>query len=176
MVDEICIIPKTVKIIMTKNNLMHVIGLCQTNLESGIYAPKEFHKIYQLPDYVSIAKVVPLFTEYGQVIIELPILDGGETYSKIGSRFGGLNLSGSKHQRNNYLRRNMIPQEELASFRSTGLSTRYPPVSMPDILDLGSSQRDWKTLDKASPAEWNKFSSMMGPSELGNNSYEFLAK
>ncbi len=154
---------------MAKSNLMHVIGFCQTNFESGIYALKEFHKVYQLPDYVSIVKIVPLFTEYGQMIIELPILDGGETYSKI----GGLNLSGSLHQRNNYLGRNMIPKEKISSFRSTNLSTRYPPVSMPDILDLGSSQRDWKNLDKASPVEWNKFSSMMRPSVLGYKSYEF---
>jgi len=163
---------------MAPNKLMHVIGLCQVRLESGIYAPKEFRKAYKLPHFVRIVKVVPLFTEYGHMIIELPIMDD-ETY---GGRFGGEGLGGSLHSglesENVRIKINMAPKEELASFGSLGLSTGYPSVSMPGLSDLSSFQRGWKTSNGASISDWDesKFDSYMTPSAtsaMGYKGYEF---
>jgi hypothetical protein len=175
VIDEIGVIPKTVRVIMAKNKLMHVIGLCQVRLDSGIYATKEFRKVYQLPHYVSCDKVVPLFTETGQMIIELPILDIGEGYPGIGGKFGGSSLGGSLH--GGIQSESMIPREEQSSSgpRSTGSFTGYPSASMPDILEGASAQYDWKPLNRALSSEWDesKFSSSMTPSSMGYKNYGF---
>jgi len=163
VIDEIGVIPKTVKVFIGKNKVMHVFALCQVRLDSGIYVTKEFRKVYQLPHYVNCDKVVPLFTETGQMIIELPILEIGEGYPSFGGQFGG-SLYGRIQSET------MIPREEQSSFGPK--STGYPRTMM---SDKSEAQYDWKQLNRALPSEWDesKFSTNTTPFSKGYKNYGF---
>lgn len=173
VVDEIGIIPKTVKIIMAKGKLVYVIGMCHPRPESGIHTPREFRKAYQLPHYVSNGKLVPLFTEYGHLVIEIPLMDGESNFGIGGGRFSGSGMISPLNDEKDSLSENVIntcgmgPREGMTPFNRT---SGYPTMDYSSALysgDSKSSQCDWKTLDRASMPEWDepKFASKMKPFE-----------
>lgn len=72
--EEAGFIPHTVKT-WIKGNMLHVLGLVRCMVESGVYTQREFKRCYELPRYVCVEKMVTLFNEHGQLIIELPLVD-----------------------------------------------------------------------------------------------------
>jgi hypothetical protein len=72
--EEVGFLPHTVKTFV-RGNLLQVVGLVEIKCESGIYTTKEVRRVYELPRYVTVDKMVTLFTERGQLIIEMPIME-----------------------------------------------------------------------------------------------------
>jgi len=114
--EEVGFIPHTVKTCI-KGNMLHVIGLVQCIIESGVYTQREFKRCYELPRYVCFDKMVTLFTEHGQLIIEMPLMEV-DTYPESG-RFGGLVLPTREQiqPENVYVTVNMIVKDEDKTYK-----------------------------------------------------------
>ena len=115
--EEVGLIPHTVKTCI-KGNLLHVIGLVRSLVESGVYAQREFKRSYELPRFACVDQLVTLFNEHGQLIIELPLVDA---YPECGN-FGGLVLP---------TRETVLPDNVYGSVGIVGEEDRlYKPIHM----------------------------------------------
>jgi hypothetical protein len=146
--EEIGFIPHTVKACI-KGNMLHVIGLVEVPSESGPFT-KEFKRLYHLPQHLNIDtdRLVKLFTERGQLIIEMPITES-ESYPAIGgARFGASNaLEGSEPASNVYVVVNMAVKDEEKTFKPMGLPTTYNrgALDMSESSELPTSMTGWAT-------------------------------
>jgi hypothetical protein len=117
--EEVGFIPHTVKTCI-KGNMLHVFGLVRCMVESGVYAQREFKRSYELPRYACVEKLVTLFNEHGQLMIELPLVDV-DTYPECG-KYGGLVLP---------TRETVLPENVYGSVGIVGEEDRlYKPIHM----------------------------------------------
>ena len=146
--EEIGFIPHTVKACI-KGNMLHVIGLVEVASESGLFT-KEFKRAYPLPQHLNIDtdRLVKLFTQRGQLIIEMPIIEN-EAYPAIGgaARFGGANVQGPEEVHPNvYVVVNMVAKDEEKTFKPMGLGASYNrALDTADNLESPTSLTGWAT-------------------------------
>jgi len=160
--QEVGFIPHTVKVFI-KGNLLHVIGLVE-DTTTGVPFTKVFKQKYPVPQTADIQRLVKLFTERGQLVIEMPIV-GSQAYPNIaGSKFAGLGL-GALEQEQEHLAKvnvviNMAQEEDKAFEHQMDIPSYYNrSLNMP----LGS--------DISSPFGWNSNPYKRAPYQetLGSN-------
>ena len=140
--EEIGFIPHTVKACI-KGNMLHVIGLVEVPSESGLFT-KQFNRAYPLPQHLNIDtdRLVKLFTQRGQLIIEMPIIENEAI-----ARFGGANVQGLEEVHPNvYVVVNMAAKDEEKTFKPMGLGTSYNrALDTAENLELPTSLAGWAT-------------------------------
>lgn len=156
--QDVGFIPHTVKVFI-KGNMLHVIGLVEDNT-TGVPFTKVFKQKYPVPHTADIQRLVKLFTERGQLVIEMPIV-GSQAYPNIaGSKFEGLGLGASEqeHLANVNVVINMAQEEDKAFEHKMGIPSYYNrSLNMP----LGS--------DISSPFGWNPYKRTPCQETLGSN-------
>ena len=115
--QDVGFIPHTVKVFI-KGNMLHVIGLVE-DTTTGVPFTKVFKQKYPVPQTADIQRLVKLFTERGQLVIEMPIV-GSQAYPNIaGSKFAGLGLGASEQEQEHLAKVNVVinmAQEEDRAF------------------------------------------------------------
>ena len=132
MCEEVGFIPHTIKTCVN-GNMLQVVGLVEMKVESGVYVTKEFKRMYELPRGVCVEQMMTLFTEYGQLIIEMPMLEC-ETYPVDCDRMRGMKISTDKPAMcdetadNVYFTVNMLVKDEekkMPMFKSMYMPSYY---------------------------------------------------
>lgn len=156
--QDVGFIPHTVKVFI-KGNMLHVIGLVEDNT-TGVPFTKVFKQKYPVPHTADIQRLVKLFTERGQLVIEMPIL-GSQAYPNIGSsKFSGLGALDQDHASNVNVVINMAQDEDKAFEHQMGIPSSYYNRSL--NMPLGLS-------DISSPFGWNQYKRSPYPETLGSN-------
>ena len=115
--EEYGFLPHSIKT-WIQGSTLFVTGLVELVAETGLYT-KEFQRAYHLPEHLTLdtERLVKLFTERGQLIIEMPIVEE-EEYLAIGggARFGGAfahreQKHGLKQHENVHVTVNMLVKE-----------------------------------------------------------------
>jgi len=163
---EIGFIPHTVKVFI-KGNMLHVIGLVE-DITTGVPTTKVFKQKYPVPHTADIQRLVKLFTERGQLVIEMPILGASsQVYPNIvAGRFGVLSALDQEglHPSNVNVVINMSAQEEDKLFdEQMGIPSLYKrSLNMPQSSEISS------------PFGWNPYKRTPYPEQLGSNlNWEF---
>jgi hypothetical protein len=110
--EEYGFIPHSIKTCV-QGNMLYVSGLVEFAAETGLYT-KIYKRVYHLPQHLTFdtERLVKLFTERGQLIIEVPIVEGEELEARIGGAFYVHGQrQGLENRENLHVNANMLVQE-----------------------------------------------------------------